>query len=62
MGRPSTLPEPWLQLATSLGGVGKLAEAMGTTPKTINRWAKEETKIRGYARILFLKLCKEHNI
>jgi len=34
----TTLPKPWAALARRLGGVGKLAEALGVTPRTVARW------------------------
>ena len=62
MPRPTTLPAPWLSLARKLGGVQCLADAMGVTPRTINRWAKGEMWMSGSARVLFLALCREHKI
>jgi hypothetical protein len=58
MPRPSTLPEPWLSLAASYGGVEKLAEACGVRRQAIYRWAKwgrkpgaiTRTAINGMAR------------
>lgn len=38
MGRPSTLPEPWLSLATAYGGVQRLAEACGVSERQLRRW------------------------
>ena len=39
LGRPTTLPGVWGQMANALGGVAKLAEEFGVTPKTLQRWA-----------------------
>jgi transcriptional regulator with XRE-family HTH domain len=35
----TTLPEPWLALAGAFGGVARLAEACGVSPRTIAYWA-----------------------
>ena len=39
MSRPIALPSPWLELARHAGSVKALAEALSTTPRTIQRWA-----------------------
>lgn len=39
MARPSTLPEPWLALASAHGGVVKLAALLGVEYTTVERWA-----------------------
>ena len=56
MPRPTTLPEPWLSLAKKLGGVGALAVALGTTPRTINQWAHGTRTPRGTARVAILAI------
>ena len=42
MSAASSLPAPWRELAEAAGGVGKLAEAFGVSPRTIHRWAHGE--------------------
>lgn len=39
MGRPSTLPSPWQELALSFGGVDVLSTRLQVDPRTIRRWA-----------------------
>ena len=56
MPRPTTLPEPFLSLAQKLGGVQALADALGVTRRTLNRYGTGEIKMGGSARILFLRL------
>ena len=36
--RETTLKTPWYELALAAGGVGRLAELCGVTPRTIERW------------------------
>lgn len=43
-GRPTTLPGVWGQMARAVGGVGKLAEEFGVTPRTLQRWAYQERR------------------
>lgn len=62
MPRPTTLPAPWDALAERLGGVGKLAEALGATPRSINRWARSEMAMNGAAKKLFLTLCQKYKL
>jgi len=40
MGRRTTLPHPWRDLAKSAGGVLKLADALGVNYRTIENWGK----------------------
>lgn len=42
MTRPTTLPEPWADLAHALGSVAELADACGVTARTVHRWADGE--------------------
>ena len=53
MARPITLPEPWRSLALKLGGVQALADRLGTTPRTINRWANGKMGMNGLEFVLF---------
>ena len=62
MARPTTLPEPWRSLALKLGGVQALADRLGTTPRTINRWANGKMGMSGTARKLFEALCRKCGI
>jgi hypothetical protein len=52
MPKPTTLPEPWRELAKRLGGVAIMAEAMGTVPRTVNHWANGTRKPGGSAQKL----------
>jgi hypothetical protein len=36
----TTLPAAWAELARKEGGVGKLAKALGVSPRTLCRWGK----------------------
>jgi len=58
MSRPTTLPEPWRSLAEKLGGVQALADRLGITTRTINRWANGQMGMSGTARKLFEALCQ----
>lgn len=51
MGRPTTLPSPWLELADAAGGVGQLAAMLGVSPMTIWRWAHGKTSMSGPAKL-----------
>lgn len=51
MGRPTTLPSPWLELADAAGGVGKLAAMLGVSPMTIWRWAHGKASMSGPAKL-----------
>jgi len=62
MARPTTLPEPWRSLAAKLGGVQALADALGTTTRTINRWANGEMGMSGTAKKLFEALLRENGM
>ena len=44
MSRPTTLRDPWLELARQLGGVAALADACGVTTRTLARWATGELR------------------
>ena len=39
LGRPLTFPEPWLTLAKQAGGVAILAQRLGVSRRTLERWA-----------------------
>jgi len=43
MGRKTTLPAPWAELADRFGGVQQLAEACGASQPTLWRWARKLT-------------------
>ena len=62
MARPTTLPPPWDRIAAALGGVAKLAETLGTTPRTINQWAKHERAPRGTARKMIEAVFRANGI
>lgn len=42
VGRPLSLPEPWLSLAQAFGGLESLASRLAVTPRAIRRWAMGE--------------------
>ena len=42
MGRTTNMRGAWKALADALGGVGKLADALGRNRSTIERWASGE--------------------
>lgn len=46
-------------LAEKAGGVGALAELLGTTPMTVWRWANEQSAIRGPTRIAIETVAKK---
>ncbi len=62
MPRPMTLPSPWNQLATKLGGVAALAKAFGTVPRTVNDWVHGNRVPRGPAWLLIQKVFREHGL
>ena len=62
MPRPTTLPEPWRTLAACLGSVQALADALGTTPRTINGWASGNRRPTGTARLTIRMLFYSHRI
>ena len=53
MSRKITLPEPFRSLAAKLGSVQALADALGVTTRTLNRWAKGEHPMGGPAQKLY---------
>ena len=62
MGRPSTLPSPFGDLAIILGGVAALAEALQVSNSTLNRWARGKTEPPGLAKLCCEALCREYRI
>ncbi len=44
MTRPTTLPAPWAELAAAYGGVVALAERLGVSYRTLERWGHGETR------------------
>lgn len=62
MTRPTTLPEPWAALAVALGGVQELADALGTTPSTVHRWAHGQRAPRGPALRLIGLVFDQHKV
>lgn len=59
MGRPTTLPSPWLELADAAGGVGKLAALLGVSPMTVWRWAYGHASMSGPARIAVAMVSRD---
>jgi DNA-binding transcriptional regulator YdaS (Cro superfamily) len=62
MPRPTTLPAPWDRLAEILGGVAQVAEALGTTPRTVHQWAHGTRQPRGPARRLIEQVFREAGV
>ena len=62
MPHPITQPEPWRSLAVRLGGVGALAEALGTSPRTLDHWARGDRHPGGTARMAILSLFAAHGL
>ena len=61
MGRPMKLAGPIGELAKKLGSVDLLAKEIGTTPRTVYRWAKEGVASKMAMKSL-LHLCEHHEI
>lgn len=61
-GRPISAEAPWGDLAEKVGGIGKLAEKLGVTRSTMNKWKLGTHRIPILARKEVLRLCKYHNI
>ena len=59
MGRPTTFPSPWRELAEILGGVAPMAEALGTAPRTLRGWADGSRRPVGAARKQILDTFRE---
>ena len=53
MTRKIILPEPSRSLALRLGSVQALADALGVTTRTLNRYARGECRMGGSARKLY---------
>ena len=62
MARPSTLPEPWRALASRLGGVQSLADALHSSPRSVRQWAHGQRKPQGPARAAIGALFAAHGI
>lgn len=62
MSRPMTLPPPWNELASQLGGVGALAKALGTVPRTVNDWVNGNRVPRGPAWCLIQRVFHENGL
>ena len=61
-GRPITASSPWKELAENIGGIGKLAEKLGVTRSTLNKWKLGVHRIPTLARKEVLRLCKYYGI
>ena len=57
-GRPTTFPPGWLALAEGYGGIEALAGRLGTTYRTIQRWAHGERTPTGPALMLIEQLAR----
>ena len=62
MGRPITMKYPFGDLARALGSVEQLADAVGVTRATINRWATGMSPPSEPARRLLNDLLTKHNL
>jgi transcriptional regulator with XRE-family HTH domain len=60
--RPTTLPEPWRSLAAKLGGVQALAEALGTSRRTLDHWARGDRTPGGTAQVAISALFRAHHL
>lgn len=61
-GRPVTMTHPWGQLADSVGGTLKLAEKLGVSQPTLNRWSHGNTRVPIIAMKEVERLCKYYEI
>ena len=61
-GRPITARSPWGPLAEKLGGASKLAEKLGVTRSTVNKWSLGVHDVPLLARKEVLRLCKYYGI
>jgi hypothetical protein len=62
MPAPTKLPQPWRSLADKLGGVQALADALGTSPRTIRKWAHQERSPGKTAQIAIDDVFKRNHI
>lgn len=62
MTRPMNIPDPWRSLAVKLGGVQLLADALHSSPRTINRWANSQRMPRGPALELIRQVFAANGI
>lgn len=61
-GRPIIMNHPWGELARSVGGLLKLAEKLGISRATLNRWSKGERRVPAMAMKEVERLCKYYEI
>jgi transcriptional regulator with XRE-family HTH domain len=61
-GRPVIAPPPWGDLSRSVGGNEKLAEKLGVSKSTVNKWAMGIHRLPELARKETLRLCKYYGI
>ncbi|MBP6218564.1 MAG: helix-turn-helix domain-containing protein [Oligoflexales bacterium] len=61
-GRPIHIPEPWGQLAEAVGGTQKLAQKLGVSGATVNRWANGVHKVPELAKREIRRMCKYYGI
>ena len=62
MSRSIQLPSPWRELASVLGGVGKLATALDVAPRTIDRWAAGERHPHKLVQACVNRFAKMHGV
>lgn len=61
IGKPIEMPSPWGDLAEVLGSVA-MADALGVTLRTLNRWATGEMKPHALRVPAIRKLFAKHKI
>jgi transcriptional regulator with XRE-family HTH domain len=49
-------------LARACGGTRALAERVGVTPRTLQRWARGEAALSGPARVVVEALCRQYGL
>jgi len=66
MGRPTTIPDPWLSLAAQLGGAGQLYAVLqarlGISERTARRICQGTGTLNFDQWVGILELFKEHGI
>jgi hypothetical protein len=60
-GRPIELPGALGVLARAVGGTGKLAQELGTTPRTLQRWARKRALEKRF-RSMLERVAADHHL
>lgn len=61
-GRPISAPAPWGILAEKLGSTTKLAEKLGVTRSTVNKWSMGVHRVPAMVKKEVLRLCRHYGI